>query len=178
MPLHEGAGVYRGAIGIIETIGQIGSIEAADAMTKCAEVELLGREEIGGGYHSVCVRGDVGSVRAALEAGVRASEVVGRVAGVLLIPRPHDDIDRVIDGFGGSPRDRLPSTEDLGSMNVHELRNLARRTEDFPLRGREISRANRDRLLELLRGLLTSRERPAGQGGAGAPETPEGEESR
>ena len=60
--------MYRGAIGIIETIGQVGSIEAADAMAKCALVELLGREDIGGGYHAVCVRGDVGSVRASLEA--------------------------------------------------------------------------------------------------------------
>ena len=80
--------MYRGALGIIETIGLVGSVEATDAMTKCAEVELLGREDVSGGYHSVLVRGDVGSVRAALEAGVQAAERVGRLAGVLFIPRP------------------------------------------------------------------------------------------
>ena len=90
--------MYQGALGIIETIGQVGSVEAADAMTKCAAVELLGREDIGGGYYSVFVRGDVGSVRAALEAGVQAAEQVGQLVGVLFIPRPHDDLGAILPG--------------------------------------------------------------------------------
>ena len=98
--LNWGSGLYRGAIGIIETLGQVGSVEAADAMTKAASVQLLGREDVGGGYHSVTVRGDVGSVRAALESGARAAGEIGKVLGVLLIPRPHDDLDTLFGGRG------------------------------------------------------------------------------
>jgi ethanolamine utilization protein EutM len=147
--------LFRGAIGIIETVGQVGSVEAADAMTKCAEVDLLGREDVGGGYHAVGIRGDVGSVRAALEAGVRAAEGVGELVGVLLIPRPHDQLGAVLGGFRGNPLRRRPSLEDLEDYNVPQLRALARRLPGIELRGREISRANRDQLLGALRKLLT-----------------------
>ncbi|MEM7167335.1 MAG: BMC domain-containing protein [Planctomycetota bacterium] len=147
--------MFRGAIGIIETIGQVGSIEAADAMAKCADVELLGREDIGGGYHAVCVRGDVGSVRASIEAGVRAAERVGRIVGALLIPRPHDDLGMILDGSGldnfGSGPVVAVKPEELSEMNVHQLRATARSLPNFPLKGREISRANREQLLAALR---------------------------
>ena len=158
--------MFRGAIGIIETVGQVGSIEAADAMAKCADVELLGREDVGGGLHAVCVRGDVGSVRASIEAGVRAAESAGQVVGALLIPRPHDELGTVLDGFGGAHAIarsftaqrpislNLISLEQLDALNVHDLRALARSRSDFPLKGREISRANRTQLLEELRKLL------------------------
>ncbi len=142
--------MYQGAIGIIETIGQVGSIEAADAMTKCAEVELLGREDVGGTYHAVCVRGDVGSVRAALEAGVHAAEKVGKITGVLLIPRPHDELAMVLSGFSGVSAPGLPSLATLQQMNVGQLRALARRLPGTRMRGREISRANRELLLKEL----------------------------
>lgn len=148
--------MYRGAVGIIETLGTVGSVEAADAMTKAAHVELLGREDIGGGYHSVCVRGDVGSVRAALEAGARAAAQVSQVQGVLLIPRPHDDLAPLWADFGSAGSwDRAAATSrrprDLEGLNVHQLRALARDVTDFPLKGREISRATREQLLEHLR---------------------------
>ena len=164
--------MYRGALGIIETVGQVGSVEAADAMTKCAEVELLGREDIGGGYHSVLIRGDVGSVRAALEAGVHAAEQVGRLVGVLLIPRPHDELGDILPGPSyrsalPSPRapSGRPSVGELETMNVHQLRALARELPEFPMRGREISRANREKLLVPLRDLLAPPPTDADDGG-------------
>lgn len=141
--------MYRGAVGIIETVGLVGSVEAADAMAKCADVELLGREDVGGGLHAVGVRGDVGSVRAALEAGARAAEQVGRLQGVLLIPRPHDDLEVLWDGFAG-PGVPVAWPESLDDLNVHELRALARSLPVFPLRGREISRATREQLVAAL----------------------------
>lgn len=149
--------MYRGAIGIIETIGWIGSVEAADAMAKTAFVDLLGREDVGGGHHAVCVRGDVGSVRAALEAGTSAAERVSSLVGVLLIPRPHDDVGEILGEFSG-PQFATPSAEQLEELNVHRLRSLARSQADFPLKGREISRATRDQLLEALRETLESSE--------------------
>lgn len=148
--------MYQGAIGIVEVIGQIGAVEAADAMTKVALVELLGREDVGGGYHAVCVRGDVGSVRAALEAGARAGARVAQVTGVLFLPRPHDELAPLLSDFGGPGASQLPDASALESMNVHGLRALARQLPDFPLRGREISRATRDQLLEILREQLAA----------------------
>lgn len=149
--------MYRGAIGIIETVGLVGSVEASDAMTKCAEVDLLGREDIGGGLHSVWVQGDVGSVRAALEAGVRAAEAVGELHGVLLIPRPHDELQLLVAEVSGGAfhrHVRIPTAASLSEMNVHQLRALARELPEFPMKGREISRANREQLLGPLREIL------------------------
>ncbi|MGE3165148.1 MAG: BMC domain-containing protein [Planctomycetota bacterium] len=148
--------MYQGAIGIVEVMGQVGAIEAADAMTKAALVDLLGREDVGGGYHAVCVRGDVGSVRAALAAGARAASQVGQVVGVLFLPRPHDELTGLLADFGGPGAALLPDASALDAMNVHRLRALARRLPDFPLRGREISRATREQLLVILREHLAS----------------------
>jgi ethanolamine utilization protein EutM len=84
------------ALGMIETKGLVGSIEAADAMVKAARVELLGREQIGGGYVTVMVRGDVGAVKAATEAGAAAAQRVGELISVHVIPRPHADVERIL----------------------------------------------------------------------------------
>jgi len=84
------------ALGMIETKGLVGSIEAADAMVKAARVELLGREQIGGGYVTVMVRGDVGAVKAATEAGAAAAQRVGELVSVHVIPRPHADVERML----------------------------------------------------------------------------------
>ena len=80
------------ALGMIETRGLVGSIEAADAMVKAARVQLLGKEVIGGGYVTVMVRGDVGAVKAATEAGAAAAQRVGELVSVHVIPRPHADL--------------------------------------------------------------------------------------
>ena len=84
------------ALGMIETKGFVGMVEAADAMVKAAKVELVGYEKIGGGYVTAVVRGDVAAVKAATEAGQRAAERVGELVSVHVIPRPHVNIDLVL----------------------------------------------------------------------------------
>jgi microcompartment protein CcmL/EutN len=81
------------ALGMIETKGFVGMVEASDAMVKAAKVELVGYEKIGGGYVTAIVRGDVAAVKAATEAGARAAERVGQLVSVHVIPRPHPNID-------------------------------------------------------------------------------------
>ena len=84
------------ALGMIETKGFVGMVEAADAMVKAARVELVGYEKIGGGYVTAVVRGDVAAVKAATEAGQRAAERVGELVSVHVIPRPHGNIDQAL----------------------------------------------------------------------------------
>jgi microcompartment protein CcmL/EutN len=84
------------ALGLIETKGFVGMVEAADAMVKAAKVELVGYEKIGGGYVTAIVRGDVAAVKAATEAGARGAERVGELVSVHVIPRPHANIDLVL----------------------------------------------------------------------------------
>ena len=84
------------ALGMIETQGLVGAIEAADAMTKAANVQLMGYEKIGSGLVTVMVRGDVGAVKAAVDAGKAAAERVGKVVSVHVIPRPHSDTEKVL----------------------------------------------------------------------------------
>lgn len=85
-----------GALGLIETKGLVGAIEAADAMVKSANVQLLGHREIGGGLVTVMVRGDVGAVKAATDAGAVAAGKIGEVVSVHVIPRPHDETESVL----------------------------------------------------------------------------------
>ena len=84
------------ALGLIETRGLVGAIEAADAMVKAANVTLISKEEIGGGLVTVMVRGDVGAVQAAVEAGAEAAKVVGELVSVHVIPRPHADVENML----------------------------------------------------------------------------------
>lgn len=84
------------ALGMIETRGLVGAIEAADAMVKAANVQLLGKEQIGGGYVTVMVRGDVGAVKAATDAGAAAAQRVGDLVSVHVIPRPHADVETIL----------------------------------------------------------------------------------
>lgn len=84
------------ALGMIETRGFIGMVEASDAMVKAAKVDLVGYEKIGGGFVTATVRGDVAAVKAATEAGSRAAERVGELVSVHVIPRPHDNVDAVL----------------------------------------------------------------------------------
>ena len=86
------------ALGMIETRGLVGSIEAADAMVKTANVVLIGREYIGAGYVTVMVRGDVGAVKAATDAGAAAARRVGELVAVHVIPRPHGDVEKYLPG--------------------------------------------------------------------------------
>jgi ethanolamine utilization protein EutM len=84
------------ALGMVETKGLIGSIEAADAMVKTANVVLIGKEYIGAGYVTVMVRGDVGAVKASTDAGAAAARRVGELVAVHVIPRPHTDVERIL----------------------------------------------------------------------------------
>ena len=94
------------ALGMVETKGLVGAIEAADAMVKAANVVLIGSEYIGGGFVTVMVRGDVGAVKAATDAGAAAAKRIGELVSVHVIPRPHQDVEMILPktskgSFGG-----------------------------------------------------------------------------
>ena len=84
------------ALGLVETVGLVAATEAADAMVKAANVEIVTRQQPGGGYTTIIVRGDVGAVKAAVEAGAAAAKAIGKVASSHIIPRPHDDIAGIL----------------------------------------------------------------------------------
>lgn len=84
------------ALGMVETKGLVGAIEAADAMVKAANVQLIGKEKIGSGLVTVMVRGDVGAVKASVEAGAAAAKRVGELVSVHVIPRPHEDVEGIL----------------------------------------------------------------------------------
>ncbi len=84
------------ALGMVETRGLIGAIEAADAMVKAANVKLMGKEKVGSGLVTVMVRGDVGAVKAAVDAGAAAAKRVGELFSVHVIPSPHGDVEGIL----------------------------------------------------------------------------------
>ncbi len=84
------------ALGMVETKGLVGAIEAADAMVKAANVTLAGKEKIGSGLVTVMVRGDVGAVKASVDAGAAAAKRVGELVSVHVIPRPHQDVEKIL----------------------------------------------------------------------------------
>lgn len=84
------------ALGMVETKGLVGAIEAADAMVKAANVTIVGKEHIGGGLVTVMVRGDVGAVKAATDAGAAAADRVGELISVHVIPRPHMEVETIL----------------------------------------------------------------------------------
>jgi ethanolamine utilization protein EutM len=103
------------ALGMVETKGLVGAIEAADAMVKAANVVLIGSEYVGGGFVTVMVRGDVGAVKAATDAGAAAARRVGELASVHVIPRPHEEVEMILPqlnkgNFGGRSDSPAPST--------------------------------------------------------------------
>ena len=142
------------ALGLIETRGLVGAIEAADAGLKSAPVELLGTERVDAALVTVLFSGDTASVKAAVDAGSAAAQRVGELVSAHVIPRPDPQLDAMEhddeDGAAAAPR---RSAQRLDDMKVVELRHRARQTPNFPLKGRELSRANRDELLALFRRL-------------------------
>ena len=88
------------ALGMIETKGLVASIEAADAMVKAANVTLIGKEHVCGGLVTVMVRGDVGAVKASVDAGAAAAERVGELVSIHVIPRPHDEVEGILPKLG------------------------------------------------------------------------------
>ena len=211
------------ALGLIETKGLIGAIEAADAMVKAANVKLVSKEKITAALVTVKIIGEVAAVKSAVDAGAAAAQRVGQLVSAHVIPRPDDQLEEIIyysslqpvaetkeikkekprekklteretlfgeiaepepktvvrkpkpkvsaekpaavskldslreeaiKEMGGAEKpaettsQEIPSSEVLSKLNVHKLRHLARSFENFPIKGRQISRANRDELIE------------------------------
>ncbi len=147
------------ALGLIETRGLVGAIEAADAGTKAAAVEFAGSEYADAGLVTVYFRGTVAAVRAAVDAGAAGAERVGEVVSVHVIPRPHPDLDILSNVSTESTESDTPperATLDparVKSLRVVELRKAARRVREFPIKGRELARANREEILDGFRAL-------------------------
>ena len=146
------------ALGLVETRGLVAAIEAADAMLKAANVRLLDKEITRGSWVTVKVVGETGAVRASVAAGAAAAQKVGELMGTHIIPRPHPETARVIVPGGDDdlvpvlPESKpLPSPDELDSLPVRELREIARRVEGLEIQGRDISRANKQQLLEILK---------------------------
>ncbi len=112
------------ALGMIETKGLIGAVEAADAMVKTANVVLVGKEYIGAGYVTVMVRGDVGAVKAATDAGAAAARRVGELVSVHVIPRPHAEVEKILPKGGKTPGHRVSSP---GSIPIPITASQSRR---------------------------------------------------
>jgi len=158
------------ALGLVETRGLVGSIEAADVMLKTSSVALLGTEYARGGLVTVQVTGNVAAVKAAVEAGAAAAARVGTLISSHVIPRPAQDLGLILPQPPGAAQEGdAPHTEEfpfapapdaasyrarLEAMNVHELRTLARETPGLAIQGREISMATR---VVLIHELMQSR---------------------
>lgn len=192
------------ALGLIETKGLIGAIEAADAMLKAANVKLVSKEKVTGALMCIKIVGETAAVKAAVDAGAAAAQRVGELYATHVIPHPDNQIDDLIFNYPAkvkseklnkpeSPKEEakkpaevkevvslfsedkkeepdngdniddewnedkenevemsteVPSKEELELLNVHQLRRLARAQENFPIKGRDISKANRQELLE------------------------------
>ena len=163
-------GVPAGALGLLETLGLVAAVEAADAMLKAADVRLVAQERTVPGLVTHLVVGETAAVRSAVDAGAAAAARVGRVAASHVIPSPAPDVWRRLVGTA-PPRAAHPSagrggaageTDDAADANeggadyadrtVRELRALARDRDDPALQGRDIARATKDELVAFLRG--------------------------
>jgi microcompartment protein CcmL/EutN len=168
------------ALGLIETRGLVGSIEAADVMVKTANVTLIGKEVVRDGLVTVMVIGEVAAVKAAVDAGAAAAARVGTLLSQHVIPRPIDDVQELLPNrpsakrteqsreSGETSREKPPESEldfstpeksevqssKLDGMTVRELRTLARKTAGLSIQGREISRANKEELIKALLGKI------------------------
>jgi ethanolamine utilization protein EutM len=148
------------ALGLVETKGLVGAIEAADAGLKAANVELLGSERADAGLVTVMFGGDVAAVRAACDAGAAAAERVGQLIAVHVIPRPHPSL-AAIETDESPGRAAKPPVLPNGGFDVAalegakvvDLRDMARRIPNFPLKGRDVARASREELLAAFRSL-------------------------
>jgi len=162
------------ALGFVETRGLVAAIEACDAMLKAARVRLVARQVTNPALITICVEGETAAVQAAVDAGARAAERVGRVAGVLVIPRAAEGIAALARALAqeawrppskGLVEVDSPAVEDpaatppatpqaLAAMPVRSMRALARRLPGMPMGGRRISQATREELVQALTALL------------------------
>ncbi len=114
------------ALGMVETKGFVGAVEAADAMVKAANVELIGKEYIGAGYVTIFVRGDVGAVKAATDAGAAAARRVGELISVHVIPRPHSEVEEVLPGRGVESGKSIRAAGSRGELGAGDGSNTAK----------------------------------------------------
>ena len=154
-------GVPAGALGLLETLGLVAAVEAADAMLKAADVRLVRQERVVPGLVTHVVVGETAAVRSAVDAGAAAAARVGRVAASHVIPSPAADVWRRLlpaappptaPGRGGAAPAGEAEGDDYQDRTVRELRALARDRDDPALQGREIARATKDELVAFLRG--------------------------
>jgi ethanolamine utilization protein EutM len=155
----------RPALGLIETRGLIGAIEAADAAAKAAQVTITAVEVTVPALVTVKMEGELGAVQASVNAGAAAASRVGELVCAHVIPRPDDELDKILpdrrytnpaslqpEPPRSGPKLQFPSDDAaLEQMTVVDLRRLAREQSGFPLSGREISHANKEELLRRLR---------------------------
>ncbi len=148
------------ALGLVETKGLVGALEAADAGLKAANVRLLSTERADAGLVTVMFGGDVAAVRAAVDAGSAAAQRVGQLISAHVIPRPHEQLSNIEGDDDAAPAGARPpmkggryDTAALESAKVVELRAMARQIPGFPIRGRDVARASRDELLAAFRTL-------------------------
>jgi len=145
------------ALGLVETKGLVGAIEAADAGLKAANVQLLGSERADAGLVTVMFVGDVAAVRAAVDAGAAAAERVGELISSHLIPRPHPELTEIVgDDSGAQAPASAGGGYDVAKLErakVVDLRAMARKIPDFPIKGRDIARAGREELLAAFKSL-------------------------
>ncbi|MFQ5649613.1 MAG: BMC domain-containing protein [bacterium] len=142
------------ALGLIETKGLVGAIEAADAMVKAANVKLVGAETTIAALITVKVQGEVAAVRSAVDAGAAAAEKIGELVSCHVIPRPHESIEAMVYEevtLSAHPPGSPKSFEHIAQLPVRQLRRLARELSGFPIHGRDISKANKQILLEKFR---------------------------
>ncbi len=150
------------ALGLVETKGLVAAIEAADAMVKAANVKLIGTEKTDAALVTVKVVGEVGAVKSAVEAGAAAAQKVGELLSVHVIPRPHEEAEYLVyeehhNKGSAKTGGRVSQLADLENRPVRELRRLARDFPDFPIQGREISKANKKLLMEKFKILFERR---------------------
>ena len=147
-----------GALGLVETRGLVGAIEATDAGLKAADVKLLGTEKADAGLVTVKFIGEVAAVKAAVDAGSAAAERVGHLVAAHVIPRPHPEMTVAIED-NDEPAPTVPlkggriDVATLENAKVVDLRAMARRMDNFPIKGRDVARAGRDELLAAFRTL-------------------------
>ena len=142
------------ALGLVETLGFVGAVEAGDAALKAAQVELKGYELATGGLVTVEIVGDVGAVQAAVEAGATAASTVGQLVSRHVIPRPHEELSKILtkQAEETKPSAQAPkNTDDLNTMTVPQLRKLARDTKGIGATGRQVSDMRKNDLIARMR---------------------------
>ena len=143
------------ALGLIETRGLVGAIEAADTGLKAAQVTLSGPERADAGLVTVYFHGDTAAVKAAVDAGSAGAQRVGELVSAHVIPQPDAELDVISEDEdeGAVTGPLVVDPDKLLNMKVVDLRRMARRVKDFPLKGRQLARASREEILAGFRAL-------------------------